>query len=72
MIEAHTLDSWTRASDRTSIVFRDAMVLAGFAAPLFLWLAGVALVLAAEAAVRRGHSRRAAAESVCRRGLEIG
>jgi uncharacterized membrane protein len=71
MIEAHTLDSWTRASDRTSIVFRDAMVLAGFAAPLFLWLAGVALVLAAEAAVRRGHSRRAAAESVCRRGLEI-
>jgi uncharacterized membrane protein len=71
MIEAHTLDSWTRASDRTSIVFRDAMVLAGFAAPLFLWLAGVALVLAAEAAVRRGLSRRAAAESVCRRGLEI-
>jgi uncharacterized membrane protein len=71
MIEAHTLDSWTRASDRTSIVFRDAMVLAGFAAPLFLWLAGVALVLAAEAAVRRGQSRRAAAESVCRRGLEI-
>jgi uncharacterized membrane protein len=47
------------------------MVLAGFAAPLFLWLAGVALVLAAEAAVRRGHSRRAAAEAVCRRGLEI-
>jgi uncharacterized membrane protein len=47
------------------------MVLAGFAAPLFLWLAGVALVLAAEAAVRRGQSRRAAAESVCRRGLEI-
>jgi len=71
MIEAHTLDSWTRASDRRSIVFRDAMVLAGFAAPLFLWLAGVALVLAAEAAVRRGQSRRAAAESVCRRGLEI-
>ena len=71
MIEAHTLDAWTRASDRTSIVFRDAMVLAGFAAPLFLWLAGVALVLAAEAGVRRGQSRRAAAESVCRRGLEI-
>jgi uncharacterized membrane protein len=71
MIEAHTLDSWTRASDRTSTVFRDAMVLAGFAAPLFLWLAGVALVLAAESAVRRGQPRRAAAESVCRRGLEI-
>ena len=71
MIEAHTLDAWTRASDRTSTVFGDAMVLAGFAAPLFLWLAGVSVVLAAEAAVRRGLSRRAAAESVCRRGLEI-
>jgi uncharacterized membrane protein len=71
MIEAHTLDSWTRASDRASTAFGDAMVLAGFAAPLFLWLAGISVVLAAEAAVRRGLSRRAAAESVCRRGLEI-
>jgi uncharacterized membrane protein len=71
MIEAHTLDSWTRMSDRTSTVFRDAMVLAGFAAPFFLWLAGVAVVLAAEAAVSRGRSRREAGESVCRRGLEI-
>ena len=71
MMEAHTLDAWTRPSDRASSVFRDAMLLAGFAAPLFLWLAGVALVLAAEAAVARGRSRREAAESVCRRGLEI-
>src|SRR5215468_4925837 len=71
MMEAHTLDAWTRPSDRASSVFRNAMLLAGFAAPLFLWLAGVALVLAAEAAVARGRSRREAAESVCRRGLEI-
>ena len=71
MIEAHTLDAWTRASDRTSTLFRDAMVLAGFAAPLFLWLAGITLVLSADAAMRRGQSRRAAAEAVCRRGLEI-
>jgi uncharacterized membrane protein len=71
MIEAHTLDAWTRPSDRASSVFGDAMVLAGFAAPFFLWLAGLSVVLATEAAVRRGLSRRAAAESVCRRGLEI-
>ena len=71
MIEAHTLDAWTRASDRLSTAFQRAMVLAGFAAPLFLWLAGLAAVLAAEAAVRRGRSRRAAAETVFRRGLEI-
>ena len=46
-------------------------MLGGFAAPLFLWLAGLAVVLAAAAAVRRGGSRRDAAGAVCRRGLEI-
>jgi uncharacterized membrane protein len=71
MIAAHTLDAWTRASDRASIAFRDAMVVAGFAAPLFLWLAGVSVVLAADASVRRGQSRRASAESICCRGLEV-
>src|SRR5689334_10616190 len=71
MIAAHTLDAWTRPADRASTAFRDAMVLAGFAAPLFLWLAGVSVVLAAHASVGRGQSRRAAAEAVCRRGLEI-
>src|SRR5499427_7386550 len=71
MIEAHTLDAWTRATDRASTAFHDAMVLAGFAAPLFLWLAGVSVVLAAEASVGRGKSRRDAAGLVCRRGLEI-
>ena len=71
MIEAHTVDAWTRASARHSVAFRDAIMVGGFAAPLFLWLAGVALVLSAAAIVRRGGSRRAAAEAVCRRGLEI-
>jgi uncharacterized membrane protein len=71
MIEAHTLDAWTRVSDRSSTLFRDAMVLAGFAAPLFLWLAGITLVLSADSARRRGRTRREAADAVCRRGLEI-
>src|SRR5580765_6946440 len=71
MIEAHTLDAWTRVSDRSSTAFRDAMVLAGFAAPFFLWLAGIAVVLSAAATMRRGQSRAAAAESVFRRGLEV-
>jgi uncharacterized membrane protein len=47
------------------------MVLAGFAAPFFLWLAGITLVLSADSAMRRGQSRPAAAELVCRRGLEV-
>ena len=71
MIEAHTVDAWTRTSARRGPAFRDAIILGGFAAPLFLWLAGVAVVLAAAATVRRGGSRQEAAESVCRRGLEI-
>jgi uncharacterized membrane protein len=73
MIEAHTLDAWTRLSpaSRRTIAFRDATVLGGFAAPLFLWLAGLAVVLAATRTAARTGSRRAAVEMICRRGLEI-
>jgi uncharacterized membrane protein len=71
MIEAHTLDSWTRAADRRSIAFMDATILGGFAAPLFLWLAGLASVLSAERSAGKLGSRDAALDAVCRRGLEI-
>src|SRR5207247_1374800 len=71
MIEAHTVDAWTRNADRTSIAFRNARIVGGFAAPLFLWLAGVGLVLSAAATARRTDSRRAGAEAICRRGLVI-
>jgi uncharacterized membrane protein len=70
MIEAHTLDAWTRVRDRDTTAFGYATVLGGFAAPLFLWLAGMGVALAAvRTAERRG--RRGALESACRRGLEI-
>jgi uncharacterized membrane protein len=71
MIEAHTLDAWTRAASRSAPAYSYAVMAAGFAAPLFLWLAGLAIPLAAVSSVRRGLSRRAAAEKVCCRGLEI-
>ncbi len=73
MIEAHTVDAWTRLGPgvRRTIAFRDATVLGGFAAPLFLWLAGLAVVLAATRTAERTGSRRAASEMICRRGLEI-
>jgi uncharacterized membrane protein len=71
MIQAHTTDAWTRASAKSTNLFRDVNVLSGFAAPLFLWLAGLALVLSAERIVRREGSRSVAVETVCRRGLEI-
>ncbi len=71
MIEAHTLDAWTRPSARHSTAFAYATMAAGFAAPLFLWLAGLSVPLAASSSLRRGQSRRDAAERLCRRGLEI-
>ena len=71
MIEAHITDSWTRAEARNTIGFRNATVLGGFAAPLFLLLAGLGVVLAAGRVVERTGSRARAVESGCRRGVEI-
>jgi uncharacterized membrane protein len=71
MIEAHTTDAWTRAADRESMLFRDATILGGFAAPMFLWLAGLAVVLAATRSAERTGSRALAVEGIVRRGLVI-
>jgi len=67
MIEAHTLDAWTRLDVRRGDAFRDATVLGGFAAPFFLWLAGASLVFAAE----RAPTREDGVRTVVRRALEI-
>lgn len=71
MIGAHVLDAWTRPADRHGVWFRDGALLGGFAAPLFLWLAGLAVVLSATRAVERTSSRMQAVDGVVRRGLEI-
>jgi len=71
MIEAHVFDAWTRPAARASAGFRDATILGGFAAPLFLWLAGVGVALSAERAAARSGSRATAVDAVCRRGLQI-
>ena len=73
MIEAHTVDSWTLLTPvvRRTTAFRDATVLGGFAAPMFLWLAGLGVALAATRTAAKTGSRRAAVEMSCRRGLEI-
>jgi len=71
MIEAHVLDAWTRPADRRSLAFGVSAVLAGFAAPMFLFLAGVSAALAASAGERKTGSHRAAAARVRRRGWEV-
>jgi uncharacterized membrane protein len=71
MIEAHTSDAWTRAADRGSTWFGVLTILGGFAAPLFLWLAGVGVALSAARISQDTGRRRAAAAAAARRGLEI-
>jgi uncharacterized membrane protein len=71
MIAAHTLDAWTRAADRSSPAFGYLLLLGGFAAPLFLWLAGLGLALSADQIVSRTGRRPTATEAIVRRGAEI-
>jgi uncharacterized membrane protein len=54
MIEWHTLDSWTRPADKGSDAFWYCMLVGGFAAPLFLFMAGVSVSLASGSRLRRG------------------
>lgn len=70
MIEAHIVDSWTGPSDRDAAAFGWALILGGFGAPLFLFLAGVAVSMSAGSKARRT-DRGSAARAVIRRGFEI-
>jgi uncharacterized membrane protein len=71
MIEAHLLDSWTRFPDRQTRQFAYAMVLGGFGAPLFLFLAGVAVPLSAGSKFRKTGDAEGSSRAVVRRGLEV-
>ena len=71
MIEAHTLDAWTRLDARHNSKYGWAMIVGGFAAPGFLFLAGIALALAAGSRLRRGKTAGEAAALARRRALQI-
>lgn len=71
MIEAHVLDSWTRVSDRARPVYKWSIVLGGFGAPIFLFLAGVAMALAFGSRLRRGMNEAEALRRARRRGWEV-
>jgi len=71
MLGWHTADAWTRLGDRHSQAFSWLLILGGFAAPLFLWLAGLCVALSASQKAEAGEPRRDVAAAVCRRGLEI-
>ena len=72
MIEAHSFDAWTRLADRTLPAYKAVNFIGGLAAPIFLFLAGVSVVLAGSARARRsGGDRAAASWSVQKRGWQI-
>jgi uncharacterized membrane protein len=71
MIEAHVLDGWTRLDDRHTNAFGYAMILGGFAAPLFLFLAGLSLVLSAESKYRKTGNLQTSWWAVQKRGWQV-
>src|SRR4029079_121570 len=71
MIEAHTFDAWTLVSERARPWFGRLMLLGGMAAPLFLFLAGVAISLSAASQIRRGAAPDVAAHRVEQRGWQL-
>ena len=70
MVAAHVTDAWTRVEDRDRDLYGYTVLIAGLAAPLFLFLAGLTLSMAASSrAAAIGH---AAAASMARmRALQI-
>jgi uncharacterized membrane protein len=73
MIEAHTLDAWTLSDAvlRDQTRFKLLQFLAGWAAPTFLFLAGVSVSLAAASHLRKGKSIAEASWLVQKRGWQI-
>ena len=70
MVTAHVTDAWTRNEDRSRTLYMYTVFVAGFAAPLFLFLAGLTLAMAASSrAVSVGYP--AAASMARLRGLQV-
>lgn len=71
MIMWHAIDSWHVREGRATLSFQTITFLAGWAAPLFLFLAGVSLPMAGLSRMARGADRRAAARALMLRGGQV-
>lgn len=70
MVGAHVTDAWTRPEDRSRLLYMVTVFIAGLAAPLFLFLSGLTISMAASArAAKLGHA--AAASMALWRGLQV-
>jgi uncharacterized membrane protein len=71
MVGAHLFDAWVRVADRSELSYRWTLIVGGFSAPLFLFLAGVAMALATGSRLRKGVADVEAAAIARRRGWQI-
>jgi uncharacterized membrane protein len=71
MVEAHLFDSWVRFDDRSESSYQWAIAVGGYSAPLFLFLAGVAMALATGSRLRKGLSKSQVASFARRHGWQI-
>jgi uncharacterized membrane protein len=70
MVEAHTFNAWTAPSERSDL-YRLLMVVGGFGAPAFLFLAGIAMPLAIAGRMRKGLDAADALKLARRRAWQI-
>lgn len=71
MMSWHSIDSWTIQEGRDTPAFGVVIFIAGWAAPLFLFLAGVSLPFAAASRMAKGATRHEAGRALQRRGWEV-
>lgn len=71
MVEAHLFDAWVRILDRSERPYQWAIAIGGYSAPLFLFLAGVAMALGIGSRLRKGATPSQAAAIARRRGWQI-
>ena len=70
MVAAHVIDAWTRIEDRGRTLYMYTVFIAGLASPLFLFLAGLTIAMAASArATKVGHQQ--AARLALKRGVQV-
>ncbi|ODS52309.1 MAG: hypothetical protein ABS36_17065 [Acidobacteria bacterium SCN 69-37] len=71
MVLWHVTDSWAVTTGRDTTAFAVVVFFAGWAAPMFLFLAGLSLPFSAAAQMARGRTRDEAARALVRRGWMV-
>lgn len=71
MVLWHAVDAWHETGNRGTAAFGVVAFLAGWAAPMFLFLAGVSLPMAGLSRMARGADRRTAGRLLVRRGWQV-